>query len=110
MCCLCWGWRLKLEARLARGIGQRANPPVVLKSGSIESYFSDTGGLGPLGERAANGLGGLDIASALEAFTHITLHGRSSNDDLRAGGVHQLRINVPGRAMHDQPRNIELAD
>src|SRR5277367_5876766 len=49
--------RLELEARFAGGLGQRLDAPVIHEPGTIERDLGDSGGLGALGDRAADRLG-----------------------------------------------------
>ena len=58
----------------------------------------------------ADGLGGLDVAGALEALATFFCTVDAEASTLRARGVEDLRVDVLRRAMHGQARHAELAD
>src|SRR5262245_1841631 len=45
---------LELQAGLSRALGERADPPVVLETGTVEDDALDAGGTGALGEQLAD--------------------------------------------------------
>src|SRR5512146_325491 len=115
-----WGWPfsalaivftwLELEARFARGLGERLHAPVVLESRTVEGDLLDARGLSTLRNGLADGLGGIDIAGALEALAHRVLQRRGGGYHRRSGRVGDLCIDMTRRAMHREARDPEVAD
>src|SRR5579883_2384833 len=101
---------LELEPRLARGLGERTDAPVIHEAGAVESDLDDALGLGALGDRAAHGLGGLDVAGDLELAAHLLLNGGGGDQHLVAFGGEDLGVDVLRGAMHRQAQRRELAD
>src|SRR6202011_3642893 len=65
--------RLELETRLAGGLCQRFDAPVILETGTVESDLGNSGGFGALRDRAADGLGSLDVPGGFQRSAHILL-------------------------------------
>src|SRR5690606_5510811 len=74
--------RSELQAGLAGGVGQGLDPPMIPVTGAVERNRVDPGGLGLLGDRAADARGGLDVVAALEALGHVGLGGAGRGQHL----------------------------
>src|SRR5581483_4999987 len=62
---------LELQARLARGIGQRTQTAVIEKPVAIEHHLGDSLAQASLGDRPADRLGRLQVAPALERLAQL---------------------------------------
>src|SRR6266853_3061026 len=76
---------LELETRFAGRICERLHAPVELEAGAVERHLAHPGGLGALGDGASHGLGGRDVAGALELAAYRLLHRGSRRDHPRTG-------------------------
>src|SRR5579871_2327013 len=72
----------ELESGFARGLGQCLHAAVVMKTRAVECHARDTGGLGALGNRAADRARRLDIAGALQPLRDLLLQRRSAGQHL----------------------------
>src|SRR5277367_6476824 len=93
---------LELETRFASGLCQRFDAPVVHETGTVERDFGNPLGLGAFRDRAADGLGGLDVAGSFQVAAHVLLQGRCRHQHLVALGGEDLRIDMLGRPVHRQ--------
>src|SRR6266496_2027172 len=94
----CCGWSSELQPAGARRLGERGDPAVVLVAAAVEHHRTDARRPGPLGQLLADraGLRGL-VAAGIEL-----VGGRGHQRDA-PGVVHDLRVQVPGRAGDHQP-------
>src|SRR5215207_2859284 len=98
--------RLELQAAFAGGVGEGLDPAVVLAPAAVERDLRDAGRFGAVGDRAADELGGGDVAAVLQLPAHLAA--RRGGRRQRAAGevVDELRVNVLVAAEHRQPRTL----
>src|SRR5690606_8111215 len=94
---------------LARRVGKRLDPPMVLEPGAVERNARDACGLRLLGDGFADRRRSLDVARALQAGTNVLLQRRSRSQHSRAR-VENLRIDVPRRTMDREAQRLQLPD
>src|ERR1700726_4093632 len=95
---------LKIQPRLACGIGQRLDAAVIEIAAAIEDYVLDALLLGALGDQLADRLGRSDTRAGLQIAQRILLKRRSGSERGALIVVDQLRVDVLGGAEHGQPR------
>ena len=81
-----------------------------MKPERSNATLCDALGLGALRNRAADGLGGLDVAGGFQFAAHVLLQGRRGDQNLVALRREDLRIDVLRRAMHRQAQRGQLLD
>src|SRR4051812_5590582 len=98
---------LELQARFARRIGNRANPPVIEKSAAVEHDPLDALFDRPLGDRLADRFGALDVAALDTLFERALqrrLDARGRNQGLALHVVDDLGVDMGDAAEDGQPR------
>src|SRR6185295_8676246 len=101
---------LELEARCARGLGERFYAPVKFVTSAVERDRFDAGLLGPFGDTLADLGRSLDVAPVLDVLAHLGLDRRSGREHFRAAGVDHLGINIAVRAVHGEADRPQLRD
>src|SRR4051794_18179908 len=93
--CGCWGGLTsELQTTLASTVGQGRHATVVLVAGAVEDHALDAGGLGPLGDQAADQLRLVGLVPGLGP--QVALHGGGLDQRLADGVVDHLGGDVPG--------------
>src|SRR5262249_37958629 len=97
---------LKLQARLAGAVGDRAHAAVVNEAVPVEHDDVDALGEELLGHRLADRLGPVLLGLAGELAGQALLEVGRRGQDLVGRVVHRLRVDVLGRPEHGQPRAL----
>src|SRR5438477_649423 len=84
----------ELQSALARRVGERLDAAVILPAAAVECDLRDSRGLGSLGDRAADLLGGGDVPTVLQLPAHVLEGARRRRQRPAGRVVDQLRVNV----------------
>src|SRR3954451_9810430 len=105
--CGSFRWPSELQATLASAVGQGRHATVVLVAGAVEDHALDAGGLGPLGDQAADQLGLVGLVTRLGP--QVALHRGGLDQRLAEGVVDHLGTDVLGRPGDHQARALGRA-
>src|SRR5690242_946618 len=94
---------LEIEAARAGGVGQGLHPAMKEIAAAIEDDGGDAGGLGALGEELADGFRRFLVGAGLAAAQRL-IEGRCRGQRVAGDIVDDLRVDVPPRAEHREPR------